>query len=640
MILFKGYVPTKNKKCLIPFKNKTTEELNTLEQVQSLPEYAGILSDDVILVDVDDNQESELLMNIVEGMQLNCRVYQTTRGRHFLFKNSGVETGGTGLKLACGLTADIKVGSKNSYSVLKFNGEERFNEWDVEPGVEYQELPKYLMPIKGCNIGFADLDAGDGRNQSLFNYILTLQSSGFTVEEIRETIKIINQYILKRPLEENELEVILRDEAFKKQSFFKGSTFLFDRFANFIKSTHHIKRVNGQLHIYQDGIYENGYSKIETAMIRHIPQLSRAKRMEVLSYLEILISDTDRETYSSPNLIAFRNGVLNVITGELHPFSPDFVISNRIPWDYNQNAQHELADKTLNKIACNDENIRALLEEILGACMYRSNHLAGGKAFILVGERSNGKSTFIEVIKTLLGKNNYSALDMNKLDDRFSTVRLYGKLANVGDDIGDGQIHDSSTLKKVVTGESIEAEQKGQPKFEFEPFCKLVFSANNIPKVGKGNDSAALKRRLIIVPFDATFDEDDPDYDVGIKWKLTKSEAIEYFIKIGVEGLQRVINNQKYTESERVKKAGEEYAEENDSILSFLKDCEDADFKINNEPTEIVFQKYLGFCAGDGFPNLTKTTFSKRMKRHGFITKVTTDNKYNKSTRVYTKDYT
>src|SRR5690606_23938465 len=152
--------------------------------------------------------------------QLNCRVYQTSRGKHFLFRNNGIDKNGTKKKLACGLTADIKVGSRNSYSVLKFNGEERFIEWDIEPGEEYQQLPKWLFPVNS-NMNFLDMEAGDGRNQALFNYILTLQSADFTIEEARECIRIINRYILKESLSERELETILRDDAFKKPIFFK-----------------------------------------------------------------------------------------------------------------------------------------------------------------------------------------------------------------------------------------------------------------------------------------------------------------------------------------------------------------------------------------------------------------------------------
>ena len=70
--------------------------------------------------------KSEIMMDIVEDLQLDCIVYQTTRGRHFLFKNNGVDKCGTHKKIAIGLTADIKVGSRNSYEIIKFNGEERF----------------------------------------------------------------------------------------------------------------------------------------------------------------------------------------------------------------------------------------------------------------------------------------------------------------------------------------------------------------------------------------------------------------------------------------------------------------------------------------------------------------------------------
>ena len=86
MSLFRGYVPTKNKSCLVPYKNKRPDELYTYEQVKNMDEFAGILADDVILIDIDDYEQSEILMNIVEDLQLNCRVCETTRGKHFFFK--------------------------------------------------------------------------------------------------------------------------------------------------------------------------------------------------------------------------------------------------------------------------------------------------------------------------------------------------------------------------------------------------------------------------------------------------------------------------------------------------------------------------------------------------------------------------
>ena len=127
--LYKGYVETKDKKCIEKFKGRT--DFKTYEQVESLPEFAGILAENTILVDLDDGKQAEILMNIVENLQLDCKVIDTTRGKHFLFHNTKIKSCSTHSTLAVGLTADIKVGFKSSYEVLKVNGEERFIEWDA-----------------------------------------------------------------------------------------------------------------------------------------------------------------------------------------------------------------------------------------------------------------------------------------------------------------------------------------------------------------------------------------------------------------------------------------------------------------------------------------------------------------------------
>lgn len=607
-MFFKGYIRTKDKTAIDKFKG--VDNLKTLEQVQSLPEYAGILAPDAVLIDIDDAEQAEILMQIVEHFQLNCRVYQTTRGKHFLFKNSKLEHCRTHCTLACGLTADIKSGFKSSYEVLKFDGKERFIEWDIEEGQEYQEIPKWLFPVR-TNANFLNMDAGDGRNQELFNYILTLQSSDFSVDEARETIRIINKFVLKEPLSDEELEVILRDEAFQKPVFYKGSTFLFDKFANYMKSNHHIIRINNQLHMYQDGIYISGQADIEGEMIKHIPSLNRAKRKEVLDYLDIMIRENTPA--AEAHLIAFRNGVLDVMDDTFSPFTPNYIITNRIDWDYNPQAYDELTDKTLDKIACNDNNIRSLLEEAVGMCMFRRNEL--GKAFILTGTGSNGKSTFLNMLKHMLGKRNISSLDLKKLSDRFSTVMLFGKMANIGDDISDEFVVDSSMFKKIVTGETIDAEQKGQPKFEFEPFVKLFFSANNIPRMGKGRDSAAILRRLVIIPFEAKFSPTDDDYVPFIGDKLKNQESMEYFIQLGLKGLKRVLETRQFTSSEKIQKELDEYEESNNPVLGFIRECETEDFQIENNPTSNVYKRYTEYCIANNLNPMSNIEFSKQINK-------------------------
>ena len=613
MNIFKGYVPTKNKKCMMPFKNVDPDELLRKEDVKKQQEYAGILADDVILIDIDDPDQSEILYGIVEDLQLVCRVYQTTRGKHFIFLNVDDQTGKyiqetckTHCNLAIGLNADIKIGCKNSYSILKYKGKEREIIYDKLDDEEYQIVPKFLLPIHHKQ-NFLSMDAGSGRNQALFNYILTLQAADFTVQECRETITIINNYVLQDPLDEHELETILRDESFQKPVFYtKRGTFLFEKFATFLRNNAHVIKINGQLHIYDNGIYVRGPKIIENRMIHHIPALNKSKRGEVLAYLDIQI--TNNTPVSDAKYICFKNGVLDINTGELHELSPDFILTNKINYNYDPAAYSELCDKTLNKISCADQQIRQLLEEVIGYVMYRRNELR--KAFILIGDKANGKSTFLDMIKTMLGDENTTALDLKELSEKFKTAEAVSKLAIIGDDIGDEFIPNPAIFKKLVSGDRINVERKGQDPFDFNNYSKLLFSANSIPRIK--DKSGAVIDRMIIVPFNARFSADDPDYDPYIKYKLRADSSMEYLIRIGINGLKRVLENQRFSISEKIQKELEEYEENNNPILLFFKE----DPKIENEPTSMVYRKYSEFCTMNAFTPMSNIEFSKQVKKY------------------------
>ena len=611
MEIFKGYVPTKDKKCIFPFKGKTSKELMSLKQVEKREEYAGILADETILIDVDDAEQSEIVMKIVEQKELVCRVYQTTRGKHFIFNNYDcgepiVSTNKIKCCLACGITADIKVGHRNSYSILKYDGKKRKILYDKLDDEDYQTVPKFLQPVK-YSFGFLAMSAGDGRNQALFNYILTLQSSDFSVDECRECIRVINDFVLKDPLEETELQTILRDESFKKTMFFnKHGSFLFDKFATYLKINHHIIKIGGQLHTYKNGVYVAGSKRIESAMIKTIPNLNRTKRLEVMTYLDVLIDDNT--PMSDAKYICFKNGVLNIETVELMEHSPEYIITNQIGFNYIPDAYNGLTDRTLDKISCDDPQIRMLIEEVAGYVLYRRNELR--KSFILIGDKANGKSTYLDMIKTMLGNENISALDLKELGDRFKTAELFGKLANIGDDIGDDFISNPAVFKKLVSGDTLNAERKGSDPFDFSNYSKLLFSANNIPRIK--DKSGAVVDRMVIIPFNAHFSKLDPDYDPHIKYKLRQTSSMEYLITLAVEGLKRVLNNNGFTVSDKVQKELEEYTLNNNPILLFFKE----DPKIENEPTSKVYRKYSEFCTVNSFTPMSNIEFSKQVKKH------------------------
>ena len=601
--LFKGYIPLKNKRALIPFKNKSADELFDYEQAQKYDEFAGILNDNTVLIDIDNKEQADILDSIVDELNLNCRVYQTKRGKHFLFLNNGqISKNGNGKALACGLKSDIKIGAHNSYSVLKQDGAEREILYDIDSDEEYQTLPKWLLPVK-ADYGFITMSNGDGRNQAMFNYILALQSEGFTKDEIRETLRIINDYVMKEPLKKKELETILRDDSFKKPVFMEKNKFLHDKFGDYLINEHRLKKINGVIHKFQNGVYVP--ADIENLTIQYIPGLTQRQRKEVVSY--ITHKQIENKRLSDANYIAFKNGVYNLKTHVLEDFDDELILTNQIPWNYSKNAYNELGDELLNNLVCNDKPTRLLLEEMIGYTFFRRNELR--KAFMLKGTRRNGKSTFVDMLKWLLGESNYSSLDLSDFNHEYKLAELNGKLANLGDDVEDDYIPSAGKFKKIVSGETLTSNVKYFDPIQFNPYCKLIFTGNTIPRLGKGRDSAAILDRLIIVPFNNYFSGENGG--TWIKYDLRKPEVMEYMVRVGIEGLERVLKNNGFTTTNEIANELNEYAETINPILLFFAEIGD---DMLDKPTKWGFNQYEQFCIDNRLKAVSHIEFSKQVK--------------------------
>jgi putative DNA primase/helicase len=216
------------------------------------------------------------------------------------------------------------------------------------------------------------------------------------------------------------------------------------------------------------------------------------------------------------------------------------------------------------------------------------------------------------MIGRLLGEKNTSSLDLKELGDRFKTAELMGKLANIGDDIDDEFIKTTAIFKKVVSGDKLNAERKGQDPFDFAPYAKQMFSANTLPRIK--DKSGAVIDRLIIVPFNASFSRQDPDYDPYIKYKLREEEVMEYLINIGLAGLSRVLDSQGFTEAESVKASIKEYNETNNPVLLYFRDMDIS--SLLGVETKSIYRDYESFCIANNFQPMSSIEFSKTIKAH------------------------
>ena len=638
--IFKGYIKSKGK---VPMSSVIKGD-DILSCPPAEGDYVGILHDDIIQVDFDDETNAKIALDIVNEYRMKCDVLKTRRGVHLYFKaDKSVKTQKVGVFNAIGLKCDIGLGSKNRVVPLKMttdveqvrmvNGQEvisvttrtQLREWlmtydelEVLPAI-FRPIGKHDYELKRCNT----------RNQSLFNYILALQTHNFTKDEIRRTIKVINKYVLYEPLSEREIDTITRDDAFSEELFFneKGK-FLHDRFGNYMLTNSNIKSIDNQVHIYtHDNLYSNDPNEFEKVMLDRIPSLKDSQRKEVYKY--IALKCMNRGEFTIPKYVGLKNTILDIETNQEFPYSPQWIINNRIDHEYDPNAYSEVMDKTLNKVCCNDPQIRSLLEELIGYTLYRKNSMQ--VCFILTGEGSNGKSTILNCIKRLLGKQNYTSLDLRELEETFKPAELYNKLANIGDDISAKYLENSSVFKKVVTGESFMVQRKYAQPFELECYATQIFCANEMPQVS--DKTEGFIRRIVIVPFNAKFSKNDVDYDPFIEDKLMSDEAMSYLLRIAIEGLKRVIYNKQFTKSDKGESEKVDYMKLNNNVLEYF----ELEPHIENESVTDAYLAYCVWCTQNGCNAVKKLNFSKEIKKHfGLVSKIKTID--GKSVRVYIKE--
>ncbi len=619
---------------------KLTDGGQPLEKVKDFDNLGVLIPEPYIVLDFDTKSDAEIMLRIAQDLNLKCLIMKTSRGYHFWFKSSEPWKNFRKTRLAIGIYADCRSWGKHSYVVVKKDGEWR--EWiKLIPGEEVEEVPCWLRPLASDKYKFKGMKEGDGRNQNLFEYILVMQSKGYNREQIRKTIHIINKYVFTEPLSDNELNIILRDEAFKdedelKQSivlnecFDEDGKFKHDKFAELILQCMKIVTVNDQCYIYKDGYYQRAEREIEREMIRLYPRSRKAQRSEVLDYIKILTTIRSDEIPVYEYIINVKNGRLDVRTRELLPFDPEAYDFIQLPVVYDPDAYCADVDKVLNKVFKSNRQVIDLFEEMIGYLLIKNCRFR--KGFIFYGSGANGKSTILNMLKKFLGDDNIATVELKKLNEPFMAAELEHKLANIGDDIDAKEITDTGTIKKLFTGESMTVQRKFQQPFILKNYAKMIFSCNTLPRIL--DKSYGMYSRLVLIPFTAVFSPDDDDYDPFIEEKITTSKALSYLLNIGLRGLTRLLRNNQFTQPDVVKQALEEFKKENSMVLSWIEE-EAIELKyLLSITTDKLYSEFRDRCARNEVKHITslKNFHREIEERYNFerkrVRNVETGNQY------------
>ncbi len=611
-IILDGKTPT--------HKFKDGEGTKTWNEVKDFDNVAVVVPKGYVVLDFDTESDAEIMLRITEALDLKTRVMKTTRGLHFWFKSPEDDPKNfIKNRLAVGIYCDRKAGGRNAYVKIKQDGKARKWIRKVKTS-DIEVLPKWLTSVSAPSgkFAFKEMGEGSGRNQELFNYIVYLQTKGFSRDEIRQTIEIINDYVLEEPLPDSEIATICRDEAFKPDEEIRytvGDKFKHNDFGKYLIDKYHIVSVEGKLYSFVDNKYMFYPNLIEELCIKELDSITIRNRRETAEYIRIT---APKKSFSDPKYILFKNGVLDISTEKIYPSTTEYIIPNYIPHNYKKDAYNKTLDIVLNNVSCNDPEIRAIIEEALGYTFYREN--IEQKAIVFTGSGKNGKSTILNLFEAVLTEDNYSSESLSQLSEKFATASLYGKLANISDDIDAVGTVNSSMFKRICVKGSVSAEFKGKDKFKFISYATPIFTANTVPKIGRGDDSDAVNRRLVIVPFNGDFTPGSKNYDKHIEKKIFTKEAIEYMIALAVKGLHRVLNNG-FTNSTSAEEEKKDYIITSDPYSSFF---DYLDEKYIDPVSEYITENYTGsiyvdfeaYCKENGYTEYNQTIFGKRVKAY------------------------
>jgi putative DNA primase/helicase len=344
-----------------------------------------------------------------------------------------------------------------------------------------------------------------------------------------------------------------------------------------------------------------------------------------------LIADP-KDFDQDPWLLNCSNGVLDLRTGELRPHSPELRLTKFCPVAYDPNAQAPTWERFLREIFLDDDE---LIRYVQRACGYSiTGDVREDKLFICWGTGANGKSTFLQTLRRVLG--DYAgaiapAAIVHKGKDSHPTAvaDLYGLRFAIAVETEEDQRLAEAQVKALTGRDSIKARFMHRDYFEFEPRAKIWLATNHRPLIR--DTSPAIWRRIALIPFKAFFPPERQDKTLGDRlWE--EREGILAWLVQGCLAWQQ----QGLGECGAVAEATENYKSEMDALQDWLQERCVPDPKAIT-PFKELYDNYLAWCSETDQEPLGKRAFANRLTEKGFeIARLKGDAKARKGLRLKT----
>ncbi len=400
---------------------------------------------------------------------------------------------------------------------------------------------------------------------------------------------------------------------------------------------------NHDLLYYDNGIYVYNNKKAESLISaeceRIVPNATIKKINEIIAIVKRK-NFVDRKWFDrDADLINCVSGIVNIQNGEVLPHTVGWwkcqdcewvgytaeerdlhkdvemkhhiinegLYRSQIPVEYNKNYQPPAQFLEFLKVSIGDWKQTIQIIESMASCLLRTS--AFEKAFMHIGSGSNGKSTFLSLLEKMLGRHNVSHVSPHQLErERFATADLEGKMLNVYADIVSETLTSTGKLKMVISGDEISGERKHRDAFNFKPYAKLMFSANQLPVVE--DETTAMYRRWFIFKWDQKFE--GANQDRFLIDKLTTPEELSNLFSMLVEVAKSLANNNyKFRYEPTAQEIKDSWLELADPIEKFI---DERTTKMSSGYTMIVklYNSYQIYCKEKGLVPKTQKYFYQK----------------------------
>lgn len=533
---------------------------------ESFQDCGYLLTKDEIVIDID-HLPKESIRELCKTFDIKTQIVWTTRGAHLYFKKPPRHRRTDGV---CRLGFEIEeltcVNRPNGVTIKK-DGVLR----EIENAGAREALPDIFTISKRFE-DLTGLDEGDGRNRKLYAQKQKLKNC----EDWFRIIRFINEHVFNTPLPQKEFDTLSRAE----QSEGDQKTTDESEVAEEVIREFKCAKWASQIWFWSEkaGKFVSDDDELAAIIAKRIAVKDPNKVEKAMKWLRI-----NAKKYPADYIfkIRLRNGFL--ADGKFTPIVVDDFTPHCIDIDHNPDAEPVPAiDEYLTQIVTEPkytpqdmEDYRNRLIEIMayGLIVNPERVRVLSKFHILRGEGSNGKGTFLEIMKTIYQPENCATLSIEDLADATRINSLTGKLVNLGDDVEDKPIGKTQFkhIKNITSADTVTIRRLYKEAESVVLQAKLIYTSNSdLRTFDKGH---ALERRMCWVPMFNTVRKPDPNFIT----KMTTPEALEYWMKLMVEAYMRLYKNG-WTESKICADYNGEYHRHNDISKMFIEEVEKEDF--------------------------------------------------------------